>query len=474
MKSRITIDPITRISGFLEIEVEIDQNKIVDARSSGLLFRGFEKMLKGKEPLDAIYFTERICGICSTAHSYASTVALEDAININSPEEAHITRDIIHAAEFLQNHIRHFYLFTVPDYVKLPEISDLYQSNNVDFRLPDNLSKRIQKNYIESLQYGRMSHEALAVLGGKAPHNHGIFVGGMNGSVNASQLIKLKALLQDIKQFVINNMIEDANIIADYYKDYFIKGASFGNFMSYGLYNSIGDKSLTFVEPGVLIDKKLYSFDSSKISESIYSSWYEGNLIENKPGEKTIDENSAREKAYSWIKAPRYEGYSMEVGPLARMIISGKYNKGIAAMDRVIARVLEIKIVIEIMEEKIEKLEELLRNKALSNAINFEIPRSAKGKGLIDTVRGSLAHFINIEDKKIMNYDIITPSGWNLSPQDSKGVKGVLEKALIGTTIQDTKNPVEIGRIVRTFDPCVSCATHVSSNEFSPLEIRIL
>ena len=460
MKSRITIDPITRISGFLEIEVEIDQNKIVDARSSGLLFRGFEKMLRGKEPLDAIYFTERICGICSTAHSYASTLALEDAINVYSPEEVHITRDIIHGSEFLQNHIRHFYLFTVPDYVKLPEISDLYQSNNVDFRLPDDLSEKIQKNYIESLQYGRMSHEALAVLGGKAPHNHGIFVGGMNGSVNASQLIKLKAFLQDIKQFVNNNMIEDANIIADYYKDYFFKGASYGNFMSYGLYDSVGEKSLAYVKPAVLINKRLYPFNSSQISESVYSSWYEGNLVENIPGEKTIDESSSKDKAYSWIKAPRYEGYSMEVGPLARMIISGKYNTGIAAMDRILARVLETKIVIEIMEEKIERLEELLRNKVKSDVVNFDIPISAKGKGLIDTVRGSLGHWINIEDKKIMNYDIITPSGWNLSPQDSRGVKGVLERALIGTTIQDTKNPVEIGRIVRTFDPCVSCATH--------------
>jgi len=474
MKSRITIDPITRISGFLEIEVEIDQNKIVDARSSGLLFRGFEKMLRGKTPFDAIYFTERICGICSTAHAYASTVALEDAININSPEEAHITRDIIHGSEFLQNHIRHFYLFTVPDYVKLPEISDLYQSYNVDFRLPDNLSKKIQNNYIESLQYGRMSHEALAVLGGKAPHNHGIFVGGMNGSVNASQLIKLKSFIQSIKQFVNNNMIEDANIIAEYYKDYFIKGASYGNFMSYGLYDSVGEKSLAYVKPAVLINKRLYPFNSSQISESVYSSWYEGNLVENIPGEKTIDESSSKDKAYSWIKAPRYEGYSMEVGPLARMIISGKYNTGIAAMDRILARVLETKIVIEIMEGKIERLEELLRNKVKSDAVNFDIPISARGKGLIDTVRGSLGHWINIEDKKIMNYDIITPSGWNLSPEDSKGVKGVLEKALIGTTIQDTQNPVEIGRIVRTFDPCVSCATHVITNKFSPIEIRIL
>ncbi len=474
MKSRITIDPITRISGFLEIEVEIDKNKIVDARSSGLLFRGFEKMLRGREPIDAIYFTERICGICSTAHAYASTVALENAIRMQPPVEANLIRGIIHGAEFLQNHIRHFYLFTLPDYVKLPEISSIYQDNNKDLRLPNNLSNRMQKNYVESLQYGRMSHEALAVLGGKAPHNHGIFVGGMNNSINASQLIKVKALLHDIKQFVTNNMIEDAQAIAEYYKDYFIKGASYGNFMSYGLYNSTGEKSLNYVEPAILIDKKLQAFDSSKISENIYSSWFEGKNIENVPGEKPIDENSSKDKAYSWIKAPRYEGYSMEVGPLARMIISGKYKNRIAAMDRILARVIETKIIVEILEGKIERLEEFLRDKTLASPLSYEIPVTSKGKGLIDTVRGSLGHWINIEDKKIMNYDIITPSGWNLSPQDSKGVKGVLEKALIGTSIEDTKNPIEIGRIVRSFDPCVSCATHVISDDFSPLEIRIL
>jgi hydrogenase large subunit len=471
---KITVDPLTRISGFLEIEVEVDKNKIIDARSSGLLFRGFEKMLRGRTPFDAIYFTERICGICSTAHAYASTAALEDALNINPSEIAYIIRDIIHGTEFLQNHIRQFYLFTVPDFVKLPEISSIYQINPKDLRLPNNLNKRVQNNYIESLQYGRMSHEALAVLGGKAPHNHGIFVGGMNDNINASQLIKLKSSFQAIKEFVINNMIEDAYTIAEYYKDYFNKGAGYGNFMSYGLYNQAYEKSSAYVDPGVLMNKKLYAFEDSKISENIYSSWYEGKALENIPGDKTIDENVFKEQAYSWIKAPRYQGYPMEVGPLARMFISGKYNNGISAMDRMLARVIETKLIIEIMGKKIERLQELIKNKDFNARVSYDIPMTAKGKGLIDTTRGSLGHWINIEDKKIMNYDIITPSGWNLSPQDSKGVKGVLEKALIGTTIENTEHPAEIGRIVRTFDPCVSCATHVISNDFSPIDIRIL
>ena len=216
MKRTLTIDPVTRISGFLEITTEISNNIITDAKTSGLLFRGFESMLRGKSPFDAIYFTERICGICSTAHAYASTVALEDAINIKPSEIAQTVRDIIHGAEFLQNHIRHFYLFTVPDYVKLPEISSIYEVTHNDFRITDNLSNRIAKNYMESLRFGMMAHEALAVLGGKAPHNHGIFVGGVNNNINASQLIIIKALLQDIKGFVNNNMIEDANIISEY------------------------------------------------------------------------------------------------------------------------------------------------------------------------------------------------------------------------------------------------------------------
>ena len=102
MTKRIIINPVTRISGFMEIDAIIDNDTIVDAKTQGLLFRGFEKMLMGRNPFDAVYFTQRICGICSTAHSMASTLALEDAMGIAVSEQGKYLRDIIHACEFLQ------------------------------------------------------------------------------------------------------------------------------------------------------------------------------------------------------------------------------------------------------------------------------------------------------------------------------------------------------------------------------------
>lgn len=114
MTKKVVINPVTRISGFMEIQVDIENNQVVDAKTEGLMFRGFEKMLIGRSPFDAVYFTQRICGICSTAHSMASTLALEDAFGVVPSEQGRYLRDIMHGCEFLQNHIRHFYQYTIP------------------------------------------------------------------------------------------------------------------------------------------------------------------------------------------------------------------------------------------------------------------------------------------------------------------------------------------------------------------------
>lgn len=469
MGNKITINPITRISGFLEIEVEVKNNIVVDAKSSGMLFRGFEKMLKGRPPLDAIYFTQRICGICSTAHSMASTLALENILNIIPNKNDNMIRDFIHGCEFIQNHIRHFYQYTLPDFVQGPEIQPLYSGNHDDYRLPQNLNKKLSEDYIKSIKYSRLAHEMLAVLGGKAPHNHGIFVGGVTVNMDSSNFIKVKSILKSIKEFVTNIMIPDVQIISEYYKDYFKNGEGYKNFMSYGVFDTYLDEELYYIAPRIMIEGQLRGFNPDNITENIYRAWYEGNKIEQKPTEATVDEDVHKEEAYSWIKAPRYAGYPMEVGPLARMYLSGDYKRGISTMDRTIARVLETKKIIEIMEGLLDRL--IL---GPANQRQYEFPQKAMGKGLIDTTRGGLGHWVSVENQEIKNYGIITPTTWNLSPGDSQGVKGVVEEALIGTKIRDLKNPVEIGRIVRSFDPCVSCATHVFSDKFSPVEIRVV
>ncbi|TCO74630.1 nickel-dependent hydrogenase large subunit [Marinisporobacter balticus] len=469
MGEKIVINPLTRISGFLEIEVYIENHIIKNAKSSGMLFRGFEKMLEGRPPLDAIYFTQRICGICSTAHSIASALALEDALKVVPNENDRMIRDMIHGCEFLQNHLRHFYQYTFPDYVKGPQINPLYKESHGDYRLPKIVDEKLSKHYIASIEYSRQAHKMLAILGGKAPHNHGVFVGGVTVNMNASIFIELKSIIASIKGFIENIMIEDVGIIAKYYSDYFHNGKGYGNFISYGVFDDDYNAPFIYVKPAVLRNDKRYPFDDKKITENIYYAWYKADQVNISPKEGYVETDRYKENAYSFIKAPRYDESPMEVGPLARLWLSGEYTRGVSTMDRTIARVLEAKKICNIIENLLTKI-----RLGPSNQQRYEIPNRAYGIGLKGTTRGALGHWLFIENQKIKKYTIITPTSWNTSPMDSNGVKGVIEKALIGTYVKDVKNPVEVGRIVRSFDPCVSCATHIMSNKYNSMTIRIV
>lgn len=468
MSRTIKINPVTRISGFMELDVQIENNKVIDAKCSGLLFRGFERILIGRSPFDAIYLTERICGICSTAHGVASTMALENALKVVPNRNDKILRDIMHGWEFIQNHLRHFYLYTLPDFAVTPEVQPVYSMENYDLRLPEALNNKLSKDYVEAVKLSRLAHEALAVLGGKAPHCHGIFVGGVTQRLDSSKLTYLKSLVSQIKDFIINEMLEDVYIIADYYKDYFKIGKGYGNLMSYGVFQDYDKEGLSYVKPEVLLNKEEKNFKAIDITEGTANSWYNGQLVRYNLFEGKTEPDRNKLNAYSWIKNTRYEGNHMEVGPLARMILSGNYENNVSTMDRIIARVLETKKVIEIIEGLLGQVTfEEVGQKV------FEVPDSTRGSGLVDTTRGALGHWITIENKKISQYNIITPSAWNCSPTDENGKKGVIEEALIGTEIQNPDKPVEIGRIVRSFDPCISCATHVISDRFKPVEIII-
>lgn len=457
MKRIITIDPVTRVSGFLEIGVEVEDNIVIDAKTGGLLFRGFEKMLKGRSPLDAVYFTERICGICSTSHSVASSLALEEALGLIPDINDLYIRDLIHGFEFLQNHLRQFYFFTIPDYVLLPDISPISPQKNNDYRLSKIQTERITENYIASIEYSRLAHEGLAVLGGKAPHNHGIFVGGVTVNMDSYKLEKIKSILLRIKDFVVNFMMEDMNIISNSYSDYYQMGRSYDNYLSYGLFNYQNDPSIKYVEPGVIVEGRRHNFNRDNITENIYHSWFKSDINVDKPGYEKFEEVDLKKvEAYSFIKSPRYNGLPMEGGPLARLMLTGEYTHGNSCMDRIVARVFETRKIINIMESMINKVQIKKNNQRVYN-----IPNNAIGVGLTDTIRGALGHWMKIEGGAINNYDIITPTGWNLSPVDQNNLHGPAEKALIGTRLTDVNNSIELGRIIRSYDPCISCATHV-------------
>jgi len=456
MTKKIIINPVTRISGFMEIQADIENSQVADAKTEGLLFRGFEKMLNGRNPFDAVYFTQRICGICSTAHSMASTLALEDAIGVVPSEQGRYLRDIIHGCEFLQNHIRHFYQYTIPDFVKLPEDYPLFKAENNDFRLPKEKNDRLVKDYFDSLDISRSAHEMLAVLGGKVPHNHGVFIGGITTQATTDKIIKIKSILHSIYQFINNRMLPDVYTIAEYYRDYFSIGRGYGNLLSFGCFNGYKNLGTLYVNPLVHTGGITSVFNPENITEEIDYAWYKDRQNAGKPFEADPEADMSNSQAYSWIKAPRYNNLPFETGPLARQWLSGEYRNGISTMDRIITRVLEARKITLVMNT-------LLKNliPGVSVQKEYSIPEAAIGKGLIDTTRGALGHWLKIDNQVISFYQIITPSAWNLSTRSGNDMKGTAEQALIGTPVRDINNPVELGRTIRSFDPCISCATHV-------------
>ena len=447
MAERITINPVTRISGFMEIQADIENHVVVNAKTKGLMFRGFEKMLIGRAPFDAIYFTQRICGICSTAHSVASALALENAMNFVPSEQGRYLRDITHACEFLQNHLRHFYQYTLPDFVKLPENYPLFKTDHNDYRLPKEINDRMVADYFSSLDVSRSAHQMLATLAGKAPHNHGIFIGGITSKATVSSIIAVESILDNIEQYIVEKMIPDVYEIGKYYPEYFDIGGGYGNLLSYGCFDNYKELGTLYVDPLVYSNNTITTFFPDLISQYNENAWFDEN------NETDIN----KEQAYSWIKAPRYNNVPYEVGPLARQWLCGEYRNGISAMDRTIARALEAKKIVTVIKELLHNL-----IPGVNMQQEFIVPENSVGRGLVDTTRGALGHWLVTENSKIAFYQIISPSGWNLSTQTGK-MLGTAEQALVGSPVNDINTPVEIGRIIRSFDPCVSCATHVFS-----------
>lgn len=470
MSERIVINPITRISGFMEIEVIVENHKVVEAKVKGLMFRGFEAMLKGRNPLDAIYYAERICGICSTAHSLAATLALEKALGVIPTLQGRFLRDFMHGCEFIQNHLRHFYQFTVPDFVRMPElVCPIFETPFPDLRIPKEKNDQIVQHYFDSLNVSREAHEMIAILGGKAPHNHGVFVGGATTHATADAVIQLRTILHDTARFIEEKAIPDVGVIAQYYPDYYDNGGGYGNLLSYGCFDNYPGLGTLYLDPMILAEGEIRSLDPDKITEQIDFSWFTDQLDTYTPMQTMPTDDMNKPGAYSFIKSSRLENRFFECGPLARQWLSGEYRHGISTMDRTVARLYEAKKITDILNTLLDQL--VL---GVTSQGEYDIPAAASGSGLVDTTRGALGHWLKIENQLLSFYQVITPSVWNLSSHGNDGTPGTGEMALIGTEIQDEENPVELTRIIRSFDPCVSCATHVYYPDKAPKMITII
>lgn len=504
MSRIIEMDPVTRIEGHLAFRVEAESGYIRKAYSSGEMFRGFEIILQGRDPLDAQQITQRICGVCPVSHGTASVLAQDMAYGVHVPKNGRLIRNIVLGANYIQSHILHFYQLSALDFIDIAAITT-YQgqdpnllklknwvtwqsSTNVLYPgspfLPrysgdyvDNADLNITaiKHYLDSLEIRALAHQLGAIFAGKLPHVSSFVPGGVTEQVSAKKIAACMSLLNRLRVFIDTCYLPDVIAVAESFPAYFDMGKGYDHFLSYGVFPEFESRNDTFLPGGVVTNGVLQTFDPSNIHEYVkYSYFSSGSGLSPNKGETTP--SPEKSGSYSWIKAPRYKDLPMEVGPLARMMVAylGNTNPAVhAAIDPLLkktgkqpgdlnsvlgrhaARALECKIVADQCAEWVSQLEP--DKPAFAD---FDIPESASGYGLTEAPRGALGHWIGINDYKIERYQCVVPTTWNCSPRDDNDIPGPVERALEGTFLKDPDNPLEASRVIRSFDPCIACAVH--------------
>jgi hydrogenase large subunit len=381
------------------------------------------------------------------------------------------------------------------------------------YHLPPEANLLAVAHYVEALEFQRDYIRIHAVLGGKNPHLQTYLVGGMStamdpnepqATINPERITFLAELASKAQAFVDQVYIPDVLAVAGFYGDWFGRGEGLGNFLSYGDYplGGIKDPMRFFLPRGIILNRDLsnvHPVDPTNVAEYVTHSWYEysdgddkskhpfqGETRPNYTGPKPPYDYLRTDQKYSWLKAPRYQDQPMEVGPLSRMLVA--YASGhpdvkelvnavlaklkapatalFSTLGRIAARAIEAQLMARYVSKWIDELGSNLGHGDLRvhNGAKWDPdtwPREMQGFGFHEAPRGSLAHWVQIENKKIKNYQAVVPTTWNAGPRDSKGQRGAYEAALLKTPVADPERPLEILRTVHSFDPCLACAVHV-------------
>ena len=570
MTERVVVDPITRIEGHLRIEAQMNGKQIESAYSSGTMVRGLELILRGRDPRDAWAFAQRICGVCTLVHGIASVRSVEDALDYEIPANAQLIRNLMIAAQYVHDHVMHFYHLHALDWVDVvsaleadpkataelasslsswPKSSPGYFADmkkrlksfveagqlgifakaywgHPAYRLPAEANLMAVAHYLEALEWQRDVAKLHAVFGGKNPHPM-FLVGGTpnpidlesDSAINAKRLSLVQSIIDQMRSFVDQVYVPDTVAVASFYKDWGFRGEGLGNFLVYGDFPSaeegsnLRDPASWWIPPGAILDRNLDEVQEvdlraeAEVQEFVAHSWYqyEGGKEQGLhpwDGETTFDyagrggpatpyKQLNVDDGYSWLKSPRWKGHSMEVGPLARVLLL--YANGddatralvdstlaklevdkrvlFSTLGRTAARTLETKLIADKMQEWMDSLTANIKagNTRTFNERLWEPsswPREAKGVGFMEAPRGGLAHYIVIKDRKIDNYQAVVPSTWNAGPRDVEGQAGAYEAALQDNhELHDPQQPVEILRTIHSFDPCIACAVHLTDED---------
>lgn len=390
-----------------------------------------------------------------------------------------------------------------------------------DYKLPPEANLMAVAHYLEALEWQRDVIKLQTIFGGKNPHPN-FLVGGMACSINMDNqitinqvsLAQLEGMVQRARDFVEKVYCPDVMAIASFYKEYADIGISSPQLLAVGEggYSCAGMPA-GLLKPGVVTDADptgLQPFDPRKIAEYITSSWYvypDGDKAGHHPwaGETTprytgpeppyihLSDN----RKYTWCKAPRYDGRAMQVGPNARLLVA--YAQGhtdtVTLLDdalrklglkpaqlnstlgRTLGRALESQLMARRMTETFNTFVEEIKGGNIStfNPERWEPgswPKNAQGVGFVEAARGTLSHWVQIENGKIARYECVVPSTWNSSGRDPQGQMGPYEQALAGNgrhPLRDPKRPLEVLRTIHSFDPCQSCAVHLTDLRGTPM-----
>ncbi len=370
MGKRIVCDPITRIEGHLRIEVEVEKGHVKDAWSSTQMWRGIEVILKGRDPEDAWFITQRICGVCTTVHAIASVRAVENALGIEVPLNAQLIRNLIVISHALHDHIVHFYHLSALDWVDVvsalkadpkkaakiaQSISDwpengvsrfkatqerlkkLVESGQLGpftngywghpaMKLPPEVNLIAVDHYLQALEYQRYATQACGLLGGKNPHIQNLTIGGVanpinldnQATLNMEKLMKYKFLMEKVAAFVKEVYLKDVIAIASFYPEWLSYGKGVDNYLAVPDL-PLDTKGTNFDLPGgVIFDGKIDEvhpisrfgdpFFKENVRECIAHSWYEGSWTRHPWDEETVPHYTDYDPKgkYSWSKAPRF------------------------------------------------------------------------------------------------------------------------------------------------------------------------
>lgn len=484
--ARLLVGPFNRVEGDLEVSLDVRAGRVQRAQVNATMYRGFEQILQGKLPNDALVYVPRICGICSVSQSVASAKALADLAGVTVPDNGLHVTNLMQATENLADHLTHFYLFFMPDFTRPVYASRAWHAEAVRRFAP-----QTGEQMREAIAARQRWFTLLGTLGGKWPHTQSIDPGGSSRAVEPAERIRLLSKLREFRWFLERHLfatpLEDmaalssldalwawhdaAANVGDFRLflscardlDLHQLGAGPGLYLSFGAYSQPGGAHALASGVWRASEQTLVEPDTLAITEDATHAWLEDAPMPLHPLQGMTLPNADKAGAYTWNKAPRLAGEVVETGAIARQLASGHSlvrdavaKHGGCVLTRVIARVLELATVVPMMERWLKALE--------PGAPYFtacELPDEGVGMGLGEAARGALGHWLVVKNGRIANYQIVAPTSWNFSPRDAGGTPGALEKALEGAPVlQGEKSPVSVQHIVRSFDPCMVCTVH--------------